>query len=52
MACGSGMPFAARYSRIFLAGTISLFRIDPLSPTNSLPVAGIAFPSSANSSGV
>ena len=31
---------------------ISSFRIIPLSPTNRLPVAGIDFPSSSNSSGV
>ena len=41
-----------RYSRIFFAGISSLFRIMPLSPMNSVPVAGIDLPSSVNSSGV
>src|ERR1051326_9515568 len=48
---GSGMPLAVRYSRIFFAGTSSLLRITPLSPTNNVPAAGIDFPSSASSSG-
>ena len=52
LGCGSGSPFAVRYSCIFFAGISSLFRIMPASPTNSVPVAGMDFPSAASSSGV